>query len=99
MSALLTHHDLEYRAGRGPAGFIPPSCSWSTLPTGVVSNRIWNADPDAGAMVLYLREIAHHALLSAEEEVLLAQRLDAGKAAAGELSVGAGSLPEQLRIE
>ena len=50
-------------------------------------------------MVLYLREIAHHALLSAEEEVLLAQRLDAGKAAAGELSVGAGSLPEQLRIE
>jgi RNA polymerase primary sigma factor len=39
---------------------------------------------DSGAM--YLREIAHHELLNANEEVSLAQRLEAGRAAMRELA-------------
>ena len=46
------------------------------LPEGLAS--------DADAM--YLREIAHHELLSAQDEVSLAQRLEAGKAALRELA-------------
>src|SRR5205823_7996006 len=34
-----------------------------------------------GAGAMYLREIAHHELLTAQEEVSLAQRLEGGKAA------------------
>jgi RNA polymerase sigma factor (sigma-70 family) len=62
-----------------------------------VSNRIWNADPDANVMAMYLREIAHHGLLTAEDEVLLAQRLDAGKLAAHELAIGGRGLAEHHR--
>src|SRR5947209_16923032 len=39
-----------------------------------------------GAGAMYLREIAHHELLTAQEEVSLAQRLEAGKAAMRELA-------------
>ena len=48
-------------------------------------------------MAIYLREIAQHALLTAEEEVQLAQRLDAGKRAAGALSIVDRTRPEQDR--
>jgi hypothetical protein len=41
---------------------------------------------------LYLREIACHTLLTAQEEVSLAQRLEAGTAARRELAVGDGLL-------
>jgi RNA polymerase primary sigma factor len=52
---------------------------------------------DAGAM--YMREIAHHELLSADEEVLLAQRLEAGRAALRELATADASLDPSYRIE
>jgi RNA polymerase primary sigma factor len=52
---------------------------------------------DAGA--LYLREIAHHDLLNAQEEVLLAQRLEAGKAARLTLATADESLDQSLRLE
>jgi len=52
---------------------------------------------DAGAM--YLREIAHHDLLTAEEEVSLAQRLEAGKAALRELATADDSLDALHRLE
>jgi RNA polymerase primary sigma factor len=51
---------------------------------------------DAGAM--YLREIAHHELLTAQEEVRLAQRLEAGKAALRELAAADGTQDAARRI-
>ena len=52
---------------------------------------------DAGAM--YLREIAHHELLAAHEEVALAQRLEAGKAAIKELAIADDTLDADHRAE
>ena len=52
---------------------------------------------DAGAM--YLREIAHHELLTAQEEVSLAQRLEVGKAALRELATADESLDADHRVE
>jgi RNA polymerase primary sigma factor len=52
---------------------------------------------DAGAM--YLREIAHHELLTAQEEVSLAQRLDAGKEALRALAMADASLDPVYRVE
>ena len=52
---------------------------------------------DAGAM--YLREIADHKLLNAQEEVNLAQRLEAGRFAMGELAAADESLDAELRLE
>ncbi|MBV9580489.1 MAG: sigma-70 family RNA polymerase sigma factor [Chloroflexi bacterium] len=52
---------------------------------------------DAGAM--YLREIADHELLNAEQEVALAQRLEAGKAALRELAAADDSLEAERRLE
>ncbi|HEY1292404.1 MAG TPA: sigma-70 family RNA polymerase sigma factor [Chloroflexota bacterium] len=52
---------------------------------------------DAGAM--YLREIAHHDLLTAQEEVSLTQRLEAGKAALRELATADDSLDPLYRLE
>jgi RNA polymerase primary sigma factor len=50
------------------------------------------------ADLLYLREISNHELLTAEDEVSLAQRLDAGKAAMRELALADESLnPLRLR--
>jgi RNA polymerase primary sigma factor len=51
---------------------------------------------DAGAM--YLREIAHHELLSAQEEVSLARRLEAGNAALRELAMADASLDPNYRV-
>ncbi|MBV9358757.1 MAG: sigma-70 family RNA polymerase sigma factor [Chloroflexi bacterium] len=58
-----------------------------------------NQDLSGAVMGLYLREIAHHRLLSAEEEVLLAQQLGAGKLAARVLSAGGVGLPDPRRSE
>jgi RNA polymerase primary sigma factor len=51
--------------------------------------------PDAGAM--YLREIAHHELLTAQEEVSLAQQLEAGKEALSRLAMGDALLDPNYR--
>jgi RNA polymerase primary sigma factor len=52
---------------------------------------------DAGAM--YLREIAHHDLLTASEEVALAQRFEEGKAALRQLAAADESLDADERLE
>jgi RNA polymerase primary sigma factor len=52
-----------------------------------------------GAGAMYLREIAHHELLTAQEEVSLAQRLEAGKAALRELATIDESLDPDRRFE
>jgi RNA polymerase primary sigma factor len=52
---------------------------------------------DAGAM--YLREIADHKLLTAQEEVALAQRLETGRFAMRELATADESLDPDLRLE
>src|SRR5207249_1974664 len=41
-----------------------------------------------GADAMYLREIASHSLLNQQDEVMLAQRMEAGRAAAGRLAAG-----------
>lgn len=52
-----------------------------------------------GAGAMYLREIAHHELLTAQEEVALAQRLEAGKAALAELAAAGPELGDERRHE
>jgi RNA polymerase primary sigma factor len=52
-----------------------------------------------GAGAMYLREIAHHELLTAQEEVSLAQRLEAGKAALRELATADDTLEGARRLE
>ena len=52
-----------------------------------------------GAGAMYLREIAHHELLTAQEEVSLAQRLEVGKAALRELATADETLDPARRLE
>src|SRR6476469_9203460 len=52
-----------------------------------------------GAGAMYLREIAHHELLTAQEEVSLAQRLESGKAALRELATADETLDPGVRDE
>jgi RNA polymerase primary sigma factor len=52
-----------------------------------------------GAGAMYLREIAHHELLTAQEEVALSQRLEAGKAALKELATAGPELEFERRAE
>src|ERR671935_1201270 len=52
-----------------------------------------------GAGAMYLREIAHHELLTAQEEVSLAQRLEAGKAAMRELATADADIEPARRQE
>jgi len=52
-----------------------------------------------GAGAMYLREIAHHELLTAQEEVSLAQRLEGGKAALRELATADDQLEVDHRQE
>jgi RNA polymerase primary sigma factor len=52
-----------------------------------------------GAGAMYLREIAHHELLTAQEEVSLAQRLEGGKAALRELATADETLDSTRRLE
>jgi len=52
-----------------------------------------------GAGAMYLREIAHHELLTAQEEVSLAQRLEGGKAALRELATADETLESTRRLE
>ncbi|MBV9168754.1 MAG: sigma-70 family RNA polymerase sigma factor [Chloroflexi bacterium] len=49
------------------------------------SEEVWG-----GAGAMYLREIANHELLNQREEVVLAQRMEAGRAAALELAAHSG---------
>ena len=57
-----------------------------------------HANPLA-CIAMYLREIAHHELLTAQEEVSLAQRLEGGKAALRELATADETLDSDLRME
>ena len=66
----------------------------SITPFGLASYELVG---DAG--VMYLREIATHRLLSAEEEVQLAQQLEAGKLATAELAEHGASLSAERRAE
>ena len=50
-----------------------------------------------GAGAMYLREIAHHELLTAQEEVSLAQRLEGGKGALRELATADETLEPAYR--
>src|ERR1700759_1920377 len=52
-----------------------------------------------GAGAMYLREIAHHELLTAAEEISLAQRLEAGKQAMKELATDEDALDPERRAE
>ena len=52
-----------------------------------------------GAGAMYLREIAHHELLTAQEEVSLAQRLEGGKGALRELATADETLEPAYRLE
>src|ERR687888_1717128 len=52
-----------------------------------------------GAGAMYLREIANHELLTAQDEVELAQRLEAGKAALRELATADDTLAQARPIE
>ena len=52
-----------------------------------------------GAGAMYLREIAHHELLTAQEEVALAQRLESGTAAMRELATADDTLDPARRVE
>ena len=68
---------------------LEPINSFGMVPEGLAA--------DAGAT--YLREIARHELLTAEEEVSLAQRLQAGKAALHELATADESLDPDRRFQ
>jgi RNA polymerase primary sigma factor len=52
-----------------------------------------------GPAALYLREISQNPLLTAEEEVQLAQELEAGKAAQERLNEGVAAADERARLE
>ena len=67
------------------------------VPIGSVGLLPYELLADAGAM--YLREIAHHQLLTAQEEVSLAQRLEAGKEALRVLAMADASLDPNDRVE
>jgi RNA polymerase primary sigma factor len=69
----------------------------AAVPMGAIGSLSEEHLGDAGAM--YLREIAHHELLNAQEEVSLAQHLEAGKAALRELATADASLDPNYRLE
>jgi RNA polymerase primary sigma factor len=68
-----------------------------TVPIGSVGLSHPELLADAGAM--YLREIARHTLLSAQEEVSLAQQLEAGKDALRKLAIADAALDPVYRAE
>src|SRR6478752_5692780 len=65
----------------------------------IIRFALLSEELSGGAGAMYLREIAHHALLTAQEEVSLAQRLESGKAALRELATADESLDPDYRIE
>ncbi len=65
-------------------------------PTGLTASE----ELSGGAGAMYLREIANHDLLNQQDEVHLAQRMEAGRSAALELASGAElDAPERERLE
>ena len=53
----------------------------------------------ADASTMYLREIAHHDILTAQQEVELAQQLEAANAAVAELAAGGDGLDADRRLQ
>ena len=84
-----TWDDLATLADEGPAAFS------------VVSEGPAAADElgPGGPAALYLREISHTPLLTAEDEVQLAKDLEAGKAATASLAAGVADPAERERLE
>jgi RNA polymerase primary sigma factor len=71
--------------------------SSSVVPTGRIG--IPSGALSGGAAAIYLREIAQHDLLTASEEVSLAQRIEASQAALGELTAADANPDDGRRVE
>src|SRR5215472_18663988 len=78
-----------------------PAAAEEEAPAGEAASRfgLLSEELSGGAGAMYLREIAHHELLTAQEEVSLAQRLEGGKAALRELATADETLDPALRLE
>lgn len=71
--------DISTLAGEGPSAFNPTARDEEAVTDELMAG---------GPASLYLREISRNRLLNAEEEVELAQQLEAGKAARAQLDAG-----------
>ncbi len=77
-----------------------PEAEGDTAGTGPIGRfGLLSEEVAGGAGAMYLREIAHHELLTAQEEVSLAQRLEGGKAALRELATADETLDAERRVE
>jgi RNA polymerase primary sigma factor len=78
-----------------------PAAAEEGAPAGEAASRfgLLSEELSGGAGAMYLREIAHHELLTAQEEVALAQRLESGTAAMRELATADDTLDPARRIE
>jgi RNA polymerase primary sigma factor len=82
--------DLSTLADEGPSAFLP-----AARDDEAVTDELMAGGPAS----LYLREISRARLLTAEEEVTLAQQLEAGKAATERLAGGVTDPTEQQQLE
>jgi RNA polymerase primary sigma factor len=82
--------DLTTLAEDGPSAFLP-----SARDEEAATDELMAGGPAS----LYLREISRARLLTAEEEVTLAQEIEAGKEARAQLERGADDPDEQARLE
>jgi RNA polymerase primary sigma factor len=81
---------LSTLADEGPSAFLPP-----TRDDEAATDELMAGGPAS----LYLREISRARLLTADEEVTLAQQLEAGKAAREQLERGVDDSEERARLE
>jgi RNA polymerase primary sigma factor len=82
--------DLGTLADEGPSAFLPGSRDEEAATDELMAG---------GPASLYLREISRARLLTAEEEVTLAQALEAGKAARAQLERGVDDPDERAELE
>jgi RNA polymerase primary sigma factor len=82
--------DLSTLADEGPSAFLPPARDEEAATDELMAG---------GPASLYLREISRARLLTAEEEVELAQQLEAGKEARARLDIGVDDADERARLE
>jgi RNA polymerase primary sigma factor len=88
--------DLGTLADEGPSAFLP---STRDDPSARDEEAATDELMAGGPASLYLREISRARLLTAEEEVTLAQQLEAGKAAREQLDRGVDDSEERARLE